>query len=220
MESTRTTATGAASRTRSIAFVALTIAIMAVSAWVTIPLGPIPFTLQMFAIPFAIVVLTPKQAIAAIAGYLILGAIGVPVFSGMRGGFGVLAGPTGGFLWGYIFGVAAAAFFLQFVRTRANRGVDRAKLAREAADDPAAVASLSIGAKALRFFRMAGAEVIAGVIFTAIAYVCGCIQYMALMHVGVEVAFLTCCAPFIVLDLIKIVAAVLCAQPVRIAIGR
>ena len=83
------------SRTRSIAFVGLTIAVMAVSAWVTIPLGPVPFTLQMFAMAFAVVVLTPREAIAAIAGYLALGAVGVPVFSGMRGGIGVLAGRYG-----------------------------------------------------------------------------------------------------------------------------
>lgn len=218
MESTSISTPIARSRTRSIAFVALTIAIMAVSAWVTIPIGPIPFTLQMFAIPFAIVVLSPKQAIAAIAGYLILGAIGVPVFSGMRGGFGVLAGPTGGFLWGYIFGVVAAAFFLQFVRTHTSWGASRAELACAAAQDPAAIASLSMGARIVRFFRMAGVEVVAGVIFTALAYVCGCIQYMALMNVGVEVAFMACCAPFIVLDLIKIVAAVLCAQAVKGAV--
>ena len=93
MESTKTRSE-ATQRTRSVVFVGLTIAIMAVSAWVVVPLGPIPFTLQMFAITFAIVVLSPKEAIAAITGYLLLGAVGVPVFSGMRGGIGVLAGPT------------------------------------------------------------------------------------------------------------------------------
>lgn len=55
----------ARTRTQSIAYVALTIAIMAVSAWITVPLGPIPFTLQMFAFTFAIVVLRPSEAIAA-----------------------------------------------------------------------------------------------------------------------------------------------------------
>lgn len=97
------------SNARSVSFVGLTIAIMAVSAWVTVPLGPVPFTLQMFAIVFAVAVLKPREAIAAMAGYLILGAVGLPVFSGMRGGLGILAGPTGGFLWGSFFGVAVAA---------------------------------------------------------------------------------------------------------------
>ena len=97
-----------ASRTRSIAFVGLTIAIMGVSAWVAIPFGPVLLTLQMFALMFAIMVLTPKQCMAAIAGYLVLGAIGLPMFSGMRGGIGMLMGPTGGYLWGYLLGAVAA----------------------------------------------------------------------------------------------------------------
>lgn len=217
MESTRTAVSSTRSQTRSIAFVALSIALIAVSAWITVP-GPIPFTLQMFAISFMIAVLTPKQAMAAIFGYLLLGAIGVPVFSGMRGGIAMLMGPTGGFLWGYIFGVAAGAFFLQFVRTHTNWDASRKKLAEQAAADPVAAAKLGIPAKILRFFRMVGVEFIAGVLFTACAYVCGCIQYMALMNVGIEAAFLVCCAPFIVVDLIKIAVAVLCAQSVRTAI--
>ena len=105
------------SNARSVSFVGLTIAIMAVSAWVTVPLGPVPFTLQMFAIVFAVAVLKPREAIAAMAGYLILGAVGLPVFSGMRGGLGILAGPTGGFLWGSFFGVAVAAPLLHALRS-------------------------------------------------------------------------------------------------------
>ena len=109
------------SRSRSVAFTALSIAIITVSAWITVPIGPVPFTLQMFAVTFAILVLAPKQAIGAIAGYLALGAIGVPVFSGMRGGIGVLMGPTGGFLWGYLIGVSLAVAVLALFR---RRGID------------------------------------------------------------------------------------------------
>lgn len=195
------------SRTRSIAFIGLTIAIMAVSAWVTVPLGPIPFTLQMFAVTFAIVVLKPQEAIAAIVGYLLLGAIGVPVFSGMRGGVGVLAGPTGGFLWGYLFGVAAAVLLLMVVRSRSAR--------REAQADPASAAALTGMQKVLGFLRVAGVEIVAGVLFTAISYLCGWAQYMAVAGVGPEAAFLACVAPFVVVDLIKIVAAVACARAVK-----
>lgn len=195
------------SRTRSIAFVGLTIAIMAVSAWVTVPLGPIPFTLQMFAVTFAIVVLKPQEAIAAIVGYLLLGAIGVPVFSGMRGGVGVLAGPTGGFLWGYLFGVAAAVLLLMVVRSRSAR--------REAQADPASAAALTGMQKVLGFLRVAGVEIVAGILFTAISYLCGWAQYMAVAGVGPEAAFLACVAPFVVADLIKIVAAVACARAVK-----
>ena len=170
------------SRTRSIAFIALSIAIMAVSAWVTIPLGPVPFTLQMFAITFAVIVLTPKQAICAITGYLMLGAIGIPVFSGMRGGIGVLLGFTGGFLWGYLIGVALAVGFLALMR---SRGLENLATC-----------------------------VIAGIIFTVVAYVCGWAQYMVVANVGPLTSFAVTVAPFIVVDLIKIVVATAVARAV------
>jgi biotin transport system substrate-specific component len=170
------------SRARSLAFIALAVALIAVSAWVTIPIGPIPLTLQMFAITLAILVLAPKQAIAAIACYLLLGAIGVPVFSGMRGGIGVLAGPTGGFLIGYLFGVALASVVLALFR---RRGFD----------------NLAV-------------SILAGVIFTLVAYLCGWAQYMAVAHVGAAASFAVTVAPFIVVDLVKIVAAAFVARAV------
>ena len=171
-----------ASRTRSIAFTALSIAIMAVSAWITVPIGPVPFTLQMFAVTFAILVLAPRQAIAAIAGYLVLGAIGVPVFSGMRGGIGVLMGPTGGFLWGYLIGVSLAVAVLSLFR---RGGIDNFATC-----------------------------MLAGVIFTAVAYLCGWFQYMFVAGVGPMESLLVTVAPFIVVDLIKIVAATVAARAV------
>ena len=170
------------SRTRSIAFVALSIAIMAVSAWITVPIGPVPFTLQMFAVTFAILALTPKQAISAIAGYLALGAIGVPVFSGMRGGIGVLMGPTGGFLWGYLIGVSLAAGLLAWFR---SRGID----------------NFATG-------------VTCGIVFTAVAYACGWLQYIFVAGVGPVESLLVTVAPFIVVDLVKIVVATAAARTV------
>ena len=213
---------GSLSRTRSIAFVGLTIAIMAVSAWVTVPLGPVPFTLQMFALTFAIVVLAPRECIAAVTGYLLLGAVGVPVFSGMRGGIGVLAGPTGGFLWGYLLGAAAAALFLWVVRQRvgekAPRGVQGGPTAGAGVSGTTAAAPAGMAAKARLFLRDAGFELVAGLLFTWISYLCGWAQYMAVANVGPEAAFLTAIAPFIVVDMAKIVAAVICARAVRMAV--
>lgn len=174
--------TQTSSRSRSIAFTALSIAVIAVSAWITVPIGPVPFTLQMFAVTFAIIVLAPKQAITAIAGYLALGAVGVPVFSGMRGGIGVLMGPTGGFLWGYLIGVSLAVGLLALLR---SRGID----------------NFATG-------------IAAGVVFTLVAYVCGWAQYMAVANVGPIESFAVTVAPFIVVDLIKIVAATAVARTV------
>lgn len=176
------------SRARSITFTALSIAIIAVSAWITIPIGPVPFTLQMFAVTLAILVLTPRQAIAAIAGYLVLGAIGVPVFSGMRGGIGVLMGYTGGFLWGYLIGVSVAVAVLALFR---SRGIDNF-----------------------------GVGVACGLIFTFIAYVCGWLQYMFVAGVGPLESLLVTVAPFIVLDVIKVVAATAAARMILKVIPR
>ena len=100
------------SRAQSIVRIALTIAIMAVSAWISIPISPVPFTLQCFAVAFAICVLPAKECLASVGGYLVLGAFGVPVFSSMRGGISILAGVTGGFLWGYFIGALAGLAIL------------------------------------------------------------------------------------------------------------
>lgn len=199
------------SNARSVSFVGLTIAIMAVSAWVTVPLGPVPFTLQMFAIVFAIVVLKPREAIIAMAGYLLLGAVGLPVFSGMRGGLGILAGPTGGFLWGSLFGVIVASSLLHTLRSRFGLAKGRGSSSIESAER----ARLSLIRKAMRFIRGAACELVAGVVFVAISYVCGWAQLMVVAGLDPLVAFLVGCAPFVVVDSCKIIAAVACAQAVR-----
>lgn len=188
--------TAAGSRTRSIAFVALTVAITAVSAWVTVPFGPVPFTLQIFAVAFMVLVLQPKEAVAAITAYLVLGAVGVPVFSGMRGGIGVLAGATGGFLWGYLLGVGLAV---------AVRFGLKAVLARDGQ------------AKGARAFVI---DFLTGLVFLAVAYVCGWAQLMAVASMTPAAAFAAGVAPFILVDLAKLVAAVICARAVNAAVGR
>ena len=180
----RAPAQGAASRTRSIARVGLTIAVLAVSAWITVPLGPVPFTLQTFAIVFALVALSPRESVAAVAGYLALGAIGLPVFSGMRGGIGMLAGPTGGFLWGFLVGVAAAAVLLAVMRRRGG-AVDFA----------------------------------AGAVAVVVCYACGWAQYMAVMGAGPVEALVVTIAPFVLIDAVKLAAAVATARAVVRATG-
>ena len=97
------------SRSRRIATAALLAALLAASAWVTVPLGSVPLTLQVFAVALIALVLPVRWAIAAVGSYLLLGAIGIPVFAGPRGGLGVLVGPTGGFLLGFLLGVAIGA---------------------------------------------------------------------------------------------------------------
>lgn len=93
---------------REIARIAVCVALLTVSAWVSIPLGPVPFTLQTMVLALVPMVLSGKGALWAVGCYLLLGAIGLPVFSNMSGGLAMFAGPTGGFLWGFFIGTAAA----------------------------------------------------------------------------------------------------------------
>ncbi|MBM6867404.1 biotin transporter BioY [Collinsella tanakaei] len=85
----------------------VSVALLAVAAWVTVPIGPVPFTLQTMALAILPAALDRKTACAAVAVYLLLGAIGLPVFSGFGGGIASIAGPTGGFLWGFMLGTLA-----------------------------------------------------------------------------------------------------------------
>ncbi|WP_283170099.1 biotin transporter BioY [Curtanaerobium respiraculi] len=105
-------------RTRSIAFVGLSVALLAVSAWITIPLGPVPFTMQTFVCTFLLLALSPSEALASLALYVVLGAIGLPLFSGMSGGIGRIMGPTGGFLWGFVLGGIALVGVLALAKRR------------------------------------------------------------------------------------------------------
>jgi len=83
------------------AYIALFTALMAICAWIMIPFA-VPFTMQTFAVMLAAAMLGAKRALISVLLYLVLGAIGIPVFSGFAGGAGVLAGPTGGYLIGFL----------------------------------------------------------------------------------------------------------------------
>ena len=91
-------------KTRELVLSALFAALLCVCAAITIPLPftPVPITLQVLAVMVCAASLSRGASLRAIGLYLLLGAVGLPVFSGMRGGFAVLAGPTGGYLWGFL----------------------------------------------------------------------------------------------------------------------
>ena len=91
---------------RDLTYTALGIALIAVCSWISVPAG-IPFTLQTFAVCLVTALLGLRLGMISVAGYLLLGAIGLPVFSGFRGGPGALMGPTGGYLVGFLLTAAA-----------------------------------------------------------------------------------------------------------------
>lgn len=83
------------------AYIALFAVLLTVCAWISVPL-PVPFTLQTFAIFATLGILGGRRGTWAVAVYLLLGAVGLPVFSGFRGGLGALLGTTGGYILGFL----------------------------------------------------------------------------------------------------------------------
>ncbi len=91
-----------ASRTvRDVSEIALCTALVSVSAMISIPF-PVPFTLQIFGVFFALFFLGGWRGAVSVFLYLMLGALGMPVFSGFSGGFGRLFDTGGGFIWGFL----------------------------------------------------------------------------------------------------------------------
>ena len=90
-------------RSRDLVYIALMTAILAVLAQFSIPMptGTL-LTLQTFAVALCGSVLGLRKGLASVGIYLLLGAVGIPVFASFRGGLGVLAGVTGGFLIGFL----------------------------------------------------------------------------------------------------------------------
>lgn len=87
---------------REMVFTAICAALICVLAPISVPAGAIPVSLGTFAIYFSAALLGGKRGTAAVIVYIMIGMVGLPVFTGMRGGVGVLFGATGGYIIGYI----------------------------------------------------------------------------------------------------------------------
>ena len=87
--------------TKRMTRIALCAALLAPCAGLSVPTQP-PFTMQTFGIFLTLLLLGAKDGTIAIGLYILLGALGVPVFSGFNGGMGALMGPTGGYIVGFL----------------------------------------------------------------------------------------------------------------------
>ena len=192
------------SRSRSIVYCAAAIACMAVTAWVTVPIGPVPLSLSPLAIFFTLFALKPRDAFIAICGYVALGAIGLPVFTGFRGGIGALFGPTGGFIMGVVVGACIVLPLSHLLSKRAAFASDQR--------------ATFLGGQVKRGFLLR--SLIVGVCFAAIYYVFGWLWLMWVGQLTAEAAFVAAVAPFVVPDLLKMLLAVFLAQAVGAAQSR
>lgn len=172
-------------KTRDLTLVALFTGLMAVCAWISVPV-PAPFvqfTMQTFAIFAALLALGGKRGTYAVAAYLLLGAVGAPVFSQFRGGLGVLLGTTGGYILGFFF--TALLYWLLTARLGESLPVK------------------------------AGAGVLGMVTYYAFGtawYLA--LTYQAGSPMGLMTALGYCVFPFILPDLVKLALAVLLARRV------
>ena len=98
-----------------ISFMAILIAIC---SWITIPMT-VPFTLQTFAVFMVLFLLGGIDGLISILLYIVLGLIGVPVFSGFQGGVGHILGPTGGYIIGFI-AIGIIYFLFELISRNSN----------------------------------------------------------------------------------------------------
>ena len=177
------------SRTRELVPAALLAAMMAATSWIEIKFGPVPFTLQTVFVVLAALLLAPEWAAASMGVYLVLGAVGLPIFAGGVGGFAAFTLPTGGFL--VAFPVAAGLGALAY---RSVRRIPRA------------------GGEV-------GATIAAVLVVEVVIYAVGVPWLIVTTGMPVGAALGVALVPFLVPDAIKAAAAVVIATAVRRASG-
>ncbi len=177
-------------KTSTMTRVALMAAVMAVAAQIAIPIQPVPFTLQVLGVILSGFLLGPKYGALAQGIYLLVGAVGVPVFAEFSGGVGVLVGPTGGYLVSYPLAAAIAGF--------------AANAAANAPRRRALAASCLWGCAALAVIYAVGATWLAVVtqLPMAVAFVQGVLPFVIfdLIKVGLAAAVATAAAPVIAMS--------------------
>lgn len=103
------------SKVLDLVYIAIGAALIAICSWISIPTA-VPFTLQTFAVFFVLLLLGGERGTLASLVYILLGAVGVPVFAGFSGGFGVLFGNTGGYIIGFLFTGLIYILFTRFFK--------------------------------------------------------------------------------------------------------
>lgn len=176
-------------KTYNIVLIAVSAALITICSWISITIGPVPFTLQTMAIFAVLMTIGGARGSVAVIIYLLLGLVGVPVFAGFKGGPASFLGPTGGFLVG--FAVASLVWILL------------EKLLRDKMSS-SAVKRILYG-------------VINVVICEVVMYTIGVIWFMVVYGqqtgpVGLGATLTMCVVPFIIPDIVKIAVAIVIGE--------
>lgn len=176
-------------KVRNLVYIAMFAAITAVLTLVSIPMpGGVPITLQTFAVALCGYMLGAWRGTTAIAVYVAVGAVGLPVFAGMRGGFSVLVGATGGFIFGFL----AFAFLCGL----GSRFFPKGKNAKTGV--LGVIAALALG--------------IAGLM---VCHLLGALQFGLVTNRNFPEAFLAASLPYIPKDVVSVVIAYILARTLR-----
>ncbi|MDO4860141.1 MAG: biotin transporter BioY [Bacillota bacterium] len=170
---------------------ALMAAVCAVCSWISIPLPftPVPINLGTLAVFLAAGILGWKYGSISVIVFVLLGAAGLPVFHGFTGGMGIITGPTGGYIVGYIL----AAFLTGIM-------IDTYFKARKSSENKAAAYAVLALAMALGLFA---------------CYALGTAWFMHISGTDLKAALLMCVVPFLIGDAIKIAAATVLVKKLR-----
>ncbi len=104
---------------RMVVLASLMAALTAVGAYIYVPIGPVPIILSTLFVILSGLLLGSRWGLTSMALYLLVGAIGLPVFAGGKGGFAHFMGPTGGYLFGYLL----ASWITGFISERSRGGM-------------------------------------------------------------------------------------------------
>ncbi len=188
-------------RTTALVLCGVFAAIMAVCSFITIPLGftPIPINLATLGVFLTGGLLGKKYGSISIMVYILLGGVGVPIFAGFKGGLGVLAGPTGGYIIGYLAAVFLTGLLVEFTFAKTSAGIG--------ANKNGSVTKY----RTLRFIGI----ILAMIVGLAACYALGTAWFMISTGTGLGAAMISCVIPFLPGDAIKIIAAALLTQKLK-----
>lgn len=164
-------------------------AVLAVCSWVSVPFYPVPLTLQTLAVLVAGGLLGPLWGAVSVVVYLLVGLVGLPVYAGFGAGPGVLFGPRGGYLCGFVLAAVIMGSAGDAARARGMAGRP-------------AVAVLGAGA----------------LLASAVVYLVGLPWLMAVTGMDMAEALAVGLAPFVPGDLLKAAVAVVLVRAVDLAL--
>lgn len=214
------------STTFMLTLTALFAAVLAVASWISVPLPftPVPVNLATLAVTLAGALLGCKYGTLSVLVYILLGAVGVPVFAGFTGGLGHLAGPTGGYIIGYlssafICGIIMDYFYPDVSSSKSH--YSSASKPRLYPDDSSSKPHDSSSSKPLYFSASKPlVTVIAALLGTASCYILGTAWFMILTGNTLAASMAMCIIPFLPGDVFKIASAALIVPLIKKTLAR